>query len=64
MQANDIQLTQIPELKPGLTIVLDNASIRRTLKIKELFQKAKCKLVFLPPYSPDLNKIKPQWVNS
>ena len=53
----------LPTLKIGATVILDNASIHKTLKTKELFKKAGCNFVCLPPYSPDLNKIEPQWAN-
>jgi transposase len=53
----------LPALKPGITVIMDNASIHKTLKTKELFAKAGCNIIFLPPYSPDLNKIEPQWAN-
>ena len=46
-----------PELKAGQTIILDNATIHRKSKVRELAEKAMCSVVFLPPYSPDLNKI-------
>ncbi|MBR8828862.1 MAG: transposase, partial [Gomphosphaeria aponina SAG 52.96 = DSM 107014] len=37
------------------------ASFHQSSKIKELIEKARCKLIFLPPYSPDLNKIEKFW---
>ncbi len=30
-------------------------------KIKALMLKAGCEVIFLPPYSPDLNKIEKFW---
>lgn len=50
-----------PEMKPGQTLVLDNASFHKTLKTKEIMEKAGCKLLYLPPYSPDFNPIEKQW---
>ena len=46
------------ELKPGQVVVMDNASFHKSRTIRELIEQAGCHLVFLPPYSPDLNKIE------
>lgn len=51
----------IPELLPGQTVILDNASFHRTAKLKALLEPLGCTLLLLPPYSPDLNKIEPLW---
>ena len=51
----------IPELKPNQVVILDNASFHRKAKLKKLLKKAQCRLLALPPYSPDLNKIEQLW---
>ena len=51
----------VPELKPGQVVIMDNASFHKSSRIRELIKQAKCKLLFLPPYSPDLNKIEKYW---
>ena len=51
----------LPELKPGQVLILDNATFHKSLKTQALIASAHCSLLFLPPYSPDLNKIEPQW---
>lgn len=51
----------VPALKPGQVVVIDNASFHKSLTTRQLIEKAKCKLLFLPPYSPDLNKIEKFW---
>lgn len=51
----------LPSLSPGQTIILDNATFHKSEKIRELIEKAKCELKYLPPYSPDLNDIEHQW---
>ena len=48
----------IPELKPGQVIVLDNAGFHKSKQSLEIIEKAGCKLLFLPPYFPDLNPIE------
>jgi len=51
------------ELKPGCVIVLDNATFRRKKTLKKLAELAGCSVLFLPPYSPDLNPIENVWAN-
>jgi transposase len=50
-----------PELPPNHTVIIDNASFHKSTKTKETIEKAGCKLIFLPPYSPDLNPIENWW---
>lgn len=49
------------ELRPGQTVILDNASFHRKAKLKALLEPYGCHLLALPPYSPDLNKIESLW---
>jgi transposase len=42
-------------------IVLDNATFHRKTRLMELAERKKCKVIFLPPYSPDLNPIENKW---
>lgn len=51
----------IPELKPGKVIVMDNAAFHKSPVIKEIIESVGCRLIFLPPYSPDLNPIEKFW---
>jgi len=51
----------LPELKPGQVIIIDNAAFHESKLIKELIESAGCKLLYQPPYSPDLNPIEKQW---
>ena len=48
----------VPGLEPGMVVVLDNAAFHKSPATKEIIQKAKCELLFLPPYSPDLMPIE------
>lgn len=44
---------------PRSVLVLDNCSIHHSEEVRALAEdKAQCKLIFLPPYSPDLNPIE------
>jgi transposase len=44
--------------EPKSVLVMDNASFHHSEGVKELCVRAGVKLVFLPPYSPDLNPIE------
>lgn len=50
-----------PILKENDVIILDNASFHRSSNIYEIAREAGCRVEFLPPYSPDLNKIEGYW---
>jgi hypothetical protein len=51
----------IRELKPGQVVILDNAAFHRLPRLEAILETVGCRLLPLPPYSPDLNKIEPQW---
>jgi transposase len=42
-------------------IVLDNATFHRKETLHKLAANAMCEVLFLPPYSPDLNPIEKFW---
>lgn len=50
-----------PKLKPGDVVVLDNLSAHKVAGIEEKIQTCGAELVYLPPYSPDLNPIEKAW---
>ena len=62
-EAMEVFLTEIllPELKPGDCVIWDNLSVHKTRAVQKLFEKAEIELLFLPPYSPDLNPIEMCW---
>ena len=51
----------LPVLPPGSVIVLDNARFHQSPTTQQLVEAAGCQLLFLPPYSPDLNPIEHLW---
>ena len=51
----------IPTLKPGQKLVIDNATFHKGGRIEQLVQAAGCEVFYLPPYSPDLNRIEQCW---
>lgn len=48
----------LPTLTPGQIVVLDNHRIHKGDKVAELLVARGCSLLFLPPYSPDLNPLE------
>ena len=51
----------LPELKQGQIVIMDNASIHKSDETRQLIESVGRKLIFLPPYSPDLNPIEHFW---
>lgn len=51
----------LPNIGHGYTLVLDNAKFHKSVSTEKLVNKHKCDLLFLPPYSPDLNPIENSW---
>ena len=47
-----------PSLRPGQVVVMDNLSAHKGEEVRELIEARGCELLFLPPYSPDLNPIE------
>jgi transposase len=48
----------VPQLRPGDVVVLDNLSSHKRASTRQLIEAAGATLLFLPPYSPDLNPIE------
>lgn len=48
-------------LKPGQVVIMDNASFHKSSETKKLIESVGCRLIYLPPYSPDLNPIEKFW---
>jgi transposase len=47
-----------PSLRPGQVVVMDNLSAHKGGRVGEIVEGRGCELVYLPPYSPDLNPIE------
>jgi len=47
----------------GSIIVIDNASFHRKTKLYDIAAKYGVAVLFLPPYSPELNPIEKSWAN-
>jgi transposase len=50
-----------PALKPGDVVVMDNLSAHKVTGVQELIEKTGAEILYLPPYSPDLNPIEKAW---
>jgi transposase len=48
----------VPALKPGDVVVMDNLGSHKGKAVRAAIRAAGAKLLFLPPYSPDLNPIE------
>jgi transposase len=51
----------VPNLKPNDIVVMDNLSSHKASCIRESIERVGARLLFLPPYSPDLNPIEKMW---
>jgi transposase len=47
-----------PTLRPGDTVIMDNLPAHKVAGVREIIEKAGTRLLYLPPYSPDLNPIE------
>jgi len=53
-----VEQALVPTLKPGDVVVLDNLGSHKGKAVRQAIRRAKAHLLFLPPYSPDLNPIE------
>ena len=50
-----------PTLRPGQVVLMDNLPAHKHPQMRPVLRARNCRLVYLPPYSPDLNPIEPAW---
>ena len=48
----------VPTLSPGDIVIMDNLGSHKSQAVRRAIRAAGAKLLFLPPYSPDLNPIE------
>jgi len=48
----------VPTLRPGDVVVMDNLAVHKRAGVREAIEGAEARLLYLPPYSPDLNPIE------
>jgi putative transposase len=53
-----VQQILVPTLKPGDIVIMDNLGSHKADAIRKAIMAAGARLIFLPPYSPDLNPIE------
>ncbi len=54
----DIQQHVVKILEPADILIMDNLPTHKRVEAKKAVEAAGCELIFLPPYSPDLNPIE------
>ena len=53
-----VEQSLLPTLKRGDVVIMDNLGSHKGRAVRQAIRKAGAHLLFLPPYSPDLNPIK------
>ena len=48
----------VPTLKPGDIVVMDNLGAHKVVGVREAIAAAGARVLYLPPYSPDMNPIE------
>lgn len=54
----------LPKLSENAVIVMDNATFHKRQDTQNIIRKAGHTLIYLPPYSPDLNPIEHKWAQA
>jgi len=50
-----------PTLRPGDIVVMDNLQAHKAVGVQQAIARRGARLLYLPPYSPDLSPIEPCW---
>ena len=58
---NFIKNYLVPNLQPGKVVIMDNINFHLSKTVKDMIESTGAKVVFLPPYSPELNPIEHLW---
>lgn len=53
-----VEQVLLPTLRGGELVVMDNLSSHKSCRVRELIEGVGAELLYLPPYSPDLNPIE------
>ena len=56
-----IEQVLCPRLRPGQVVIMDNLSAHKVSGVRTLIEACGARLLYLPPYSPDLNPIEQAW---
>lgn len=57
----NIECWKIENNKKNVYLILDGAAYNKAFKVKEIAEKANIEIIYLPPYSPNLNVIERLW---
>jgi len=59
-RAFELYIEQIlaPDLQSGQIVIMDNLSVHLGKRVQECIEARGCRLLFLPPYSPDFSPIE------
>ena len=57
-EAYDVEKMLAPSLRSGQVVVMDNLSAHKGERVRALVEERGAELLYLPPYSPDLNPIE------
>ncbi len=53
-----LQQILVPSLRVGQIVVMDNLSVHKGARIRQLIEEKGCQVLFLPAYSPDFSPIE------
>jgi transposase len=53
-----VEQVLVPELRPGDVVIMDNLGSHLVAGVRKAIEGAEAQLLYLPPYSPDLNPIE------
>ena len=56
-----VEQVLVPVLRAGDVVVMDNLGSHKVDGVREAIEKAGAEVLYLPPYSPDLNPIEKAW---
>jgi transposase len=59
--ADYVRTCVVPELRAGDILVMDNLGAHKDADARAVLEEAGVSVLFLPPYSPDLNPIEMAW---
>ena len=57
----ELEKVLCPKLRPGQVVVMDNLSSHKVCGVRERIEACGAEVLYLPPYSPDLNPIEKAW---
>jgi transposase len=53
-----VEQVLVPTLRPGDVVIMDNLRAHKVVGVRQAIEAAGASLLFIPPYSPDLNPIE------